>query len=162
LSSRRASGLWREIRAREAIELRIGFHRSHRVDDRDRGRLRIRVFSGPVTLSRDAERYLERRPMVFTTNKAVAAWGLVLHDPDLAEAIIDRVLEHGRLVELPAASHRTPHIKRVEPDRSPGQPPAGISGNHRRDIPEPTPTKRSVCPSHSEGKVVERVASRKT
>jgi transposase len=29
------------------------------------------------------------RPMIFTTNKPLAAWGLVLHDPDLAEAILD-------------------------------------------------------------------------
>ena len=39
------------------------------------------------------ERYLHRRPMLFTTNKPLAAWGIVLHDPDLAEAILDRVLE---------------------------------------------------------------------
>jgi DNA replication protein DnaC len=43
------------------------------------------------------ERYLQRRPMLFTTNKPLAAWGLVLHDLDLAEAILDRVLERGRL-----------------------------------------------------------------
>ena len=42
------------------------------------------------------ERYLHRRPMLFTTNKQLAAWGLVLLDPDLAEAILDRVLERGR------------------------------------------------------------------
>jgi DNA replication protein DnaC len=34
--------------------------------------------------------------MIFTTNKPLAAWGKVLHDPDLAEAILDRVLERGR------------------------------------------------------------------
>lgn len=84
------------------------------------------------------ERYLHRRPMLFTTNKPLAAWGLVLHDPDLAEAILDRVLERGRLVELRGASYRTRHIKRVESDRSPGHRPAGISGNHRQEFPEPT------------------------
>ncbi len=37
--------------------------------------------------------------MIFTTNKPLAAWGRVLHDPDLAEAILDRVLERGRHIE---------------------------------------------------------------
>ena len=41
------------------------------------------------------DRYLHQRPMIFTTNKPLAAWGRVLHDPDLAEAILDRVLERG-------------------------------------------------------------------
>ena len=40
------------------------------------------------------DRYLHQRPMIFTTNKPLAAWGRVLDDPDLAEAILDRVLEH--------------------------------------------------------------------
>jgi DNA replication protein DnaC len=38
------------------------------------------------------ERYLRRRPMIITTNKPLAALGQLLHDGDLAEAIIDRVL----------------------------------------------------------------------
>ena len=77
--------------------------------------------------------------MLFTTNKPLAAWGLVLHDPDLAEAILDRVLERGRLVELRGASYRTPHLKRAEPDRSPLHEGAVISGNPVPDFPEPTP-----------------------
>jgi DNA replication protein DnaC len=39
--------------------------------------------------------------MAFTTNKPLAAWGRVLHDPDLAEAILDRVLERGRHLSAP-------------------------------------------------------------
>lgn len=31
------------------------------------------------------------RPMIFTTNKALSAWGRVLHDDDLANVIIDRI-----------------------------------------------------------------------
>jgi len=53
------------------------------------------------------DRYLHKRPMIFTTNKPLPAWGRVLHDPDLAEAILDRVLEHGRLIELRGGSYRT-------------------------------------------------------
>jgi DNA replication protein DnaC len=84
------------------------------------------------------DRYLHRRPMLFTTNKPLAAWGLVLHDPDLAEAILDRVLERGRLVELRGASYRTRHLKRADPDRSPLREGATISGNQGPDFPEPT------------------------
>jgi len=83
------------------------------------------------------ERYLHRRPMLFTTNKPLAAWGLVLHDPDLAEAILDRVLERGRLVELRGASYRTRHLKAVD-HRSSLTEVVRISGNQRSDFPEPT------------------------
>jgi DNA replication protein DnaC len=33
--------------------------------------------------------------MIFTTNTPVTAWGRILHDEDLAHAIVDRVLERG-------------------------------------------------------------------
>ena len=56
-------------------------------------------------------RYLHRRPMLFTTNKPLADWGRVLHDPDLAEAITDRILERGRLIELRGTSYRTRHLR---------------------------------------------------
>ena len=58
-------------------------------------------------------RYLRRRPMVFTTNKPLDEWGRVLHDTDLAEAIIDRVLERGRLIELRGSSYRTRHLAKA-------------------------------------------------
>jgi DNA replication protein DnaC len=58
-------------------------------------------------------RYLHRRPMLFTTNKPLADWGRVLHDPDLAEAITDRILERGRLIELRGTSHRTHHLHKT-------------------------------------------------
>jgi DNA replication protein DnaC len=56
------------------------------------------------------ERYLKHRPMIFTTNKPVEAWGQVLHDPDLAEAILDRVLERGRVLQLRGPSFRRRHL----------------------------------------------------
>ena len=90
------------------------------------------------------ERYLHRRPMLFTTNKPLAAWGVVLHDPDLAEAILDRVLERGRLVELRGASYRTRHLKRAEPHRSAPSEVARISGNQWPEYPEPTPLEPGV------------------
>ena len=48
--------------------------------------------------------------MIFTTNKSLKAWGRGLHDEDLARAIIDRVLERGRLLRLDGPSVRTLHV----------------------------------------------------
>lgn len=59
-------------------------------------------------------RYLHKKPMLFTTNKPLSQWGRVLHDPDLAEAITDRVLERGRFIQLRGPSYRTRHLKRDE------------------------------------------------
>ena len=56
------------------------------------------------------ERHLHHRPMVFTTNKPVEEWGRVLHDPDLAEAILDRVLERGRILHFKGPSYRTRNL----------------------------------------------------
>jgi DNA replication protein DnaC len=52
-------------------------------------------------------RYLRQRPTIFTTNKPLRQWGAVLHDNDLAEALLDRILENGRHVELTGKSWRT-------------------------------------------------------
>jgi DNA replication protein DnaC len=38
------------------------------------------------------DRHLRKRPMVFTTNKPPSEWGKVLHDEDMAAAILDWVL----------------------------------------------------------------------
>jgi DNA replication protein DnaC len=46
------------------------------------------------------QRHQARRSMLFTSNKHPDQWGDVLHDNDLAAAIIDRVLERGRLLLL--------------------------------------------------------------
>ena len=52
-------------------------------------------------------RYLAKRPMLFTTNQSLEQWGEVLHDANLAEALLDRVLERGRQVVLTGPSYRT-------------------------------------------------------
>jgi DNA replication protein DnaC len=79
------------------------------------------------------DRYLNRRPMIFTTNKPLPAWGRVLHDPDLAEAILDRILERGRHVDLRGPSYRTKHLKLdvSEPAGPRSSAPARISGTHK-------------------------------
>lgn len=55
-------------------------------------------------------RHQAKKAMIMTTNKALAAWGQVLHDGDLTGAIIDRVLARGQLFELRGLSYRTRHI----------------------------------------------------
>lgn len=56
------------------------------------------------------ERYLQHRPMLLTTNKPLAALGDVVHDGDLAEAILDRLLERGVHFALRGRSYRTRHL----------------------------------------------------
>lgn len=56
------------------------------------------------------DRHIRRRAMVFTTNKHPKRWGLALHDEDFAEAIVDRILERGRLLRLDGPSVRTKHL----------------------------------------------------
>jgi DNA replication protein DnaC len=56
-------------------------------------------------------RHLRRRPIIVTTNKPLAALGQLLHDGDLAEAILDRLLERGTHFVLRGRSYRTRHLK---------------------------------------------------
>jgi DNA replication protein DnaC len=56
-------------------------------------------------------RHLKRRSTIVTTNKPLAALGQVLHDADLAEAILDRLLERGTHYTLRGRSYRTRHHK---------------------------------------------------
>ena len=88
------------------------------------------------------ERHLRRRSMIFTTNKAVKAWGRVLHDEDLGDAIVDRILERGTVLRLDGPSVRSRHVSPADleaPDRAEDQlpSPAGISGTNRPEFPEP-------------------------
>lgn len=85
------------------------------------------------------ERHRRRRAMLFTTNKPVSAWGAVLHDEDLAQAIVDRVLERGRLLTLDGPSFRTKHLQ-LDGGGAPATSPqvARISGKHAPEFPEPT------------------------
>jgi DNA replication protein DnaC len=51
-----------------------------------------------------------KRPLIFTTNKPLREWGDVLHDRHLAEAIIDRIFEHGAHLDLTGRSYRTRNL----------------------------------------------------
>ena len=93
------------------------------------------------------DRHRHKRSMIFTTNKALTAWGRVLHDDDLAHAIIDRVLERGRLLTLDGPSMRTKHLGLDDPTspealhqpaRLPERDVIRISGTEAPEFPEPT------------------------
>lgn len=58
------------------------------------------------------QRALKCRPVILTTNKSLRQWGEVLHDSQLAEALLDRILERGKHIRLSGKSWRT----RGQPD----------------------------------------------
>jgi DNA replication protein DnaC len=83
------------------------------------------------------DRHLRKRPMILTTNKPMNDWGQVLHDEDMAAAILDRVLERGRFIHLDGPSGRTRHLNPEEilPEDTKRLRISGIGGS---EFPEPT------------------------
>jgi chromosomal replication initiation ATPase DnaA len=71
------------------------------------------------------DRHLRKRPMIFTINKPPSEWGKVLHDEDLAAAILDR----GRLIHVDGPSRQTRHLT-LEKALSADADRARISGAH--------------------------------
>lgn len=94
------------------------------------------------------ERHKRRRAMVFTTNKVPRRWGKVLHDEDLAEAIVDRILERGRVVVLDGPSVRTKHLPLDEGASEPQDDMDRFSGKQAPDFPEPTRHDGAPCRVH--------------
>ncbi len=86
------------------------------------------------------DRHIKRRAMLFTTNKHPKRWGAALHDDDLAEAIVDRILERGRLLRLDGPSVRTKHLPGDELTDDDQNQPSGskVSGKDAAEFPEPT------------------------
>ena len=86
------------------------------------------------------DRHRKKRAMIFTTNKPLTAWGRVLHDEDLAQAIVDRILERGRVLTLDGPSLRTKHLGLDDSASTEAlHQPARISGIEAPEFPEPTP-----------------------
>jgi hypothetical protein len=85
------------------------------------------------------DRHLRGKPMLFTTNKSpLTQWGEALHDSDLADAIVDRTLERGRLLILDGPSHRTRLLDLdTEPHHAANRG-ARLSGEQVPDFPELT------------------------
>ena len=85
------------------------------------------------------ERHQKKRAMLFTTNKSTDEWGNVLHDHDLADVIVDRILERGRTLKLDGPSYRTKHLGLDgQPQAGVSTKPARISGIQPAEFPEPT------------------------
>jgi hypothetical protein len=93
------------------------------------------------------KRHRRHRSMILTTNKALKAWGRVFHDEDPGQAIIDRVLERGRLIRLDGRSIRRLRLKiadTLKDESDQEDEVARSSGKKRPECPEPTPV--SLCP----------------
>lgn len=86
------------------------------------------------------DRHRHKRSMIFTSNKTPTAWGAVLHDDDLAQAIVDRVLERGRWLKLDGPSIRTKHLDLDAPasQEAGSTQVVRISGITNPEFPEPT------------------------
>jgi DNA replication protein DnaC len=86
------------------------------------------------------DRHIRGRSMIFTTNKHPRRWGDVLHDDDLADAIVDRILERGRLLRLDGPSLRTKHLPEGELGIDDHEQTGGgrISGTGAAEFPERT------------------------
>jgi DNA replication protein DnaC len=89
------------------------------------------------------DRHIRRRAMIFTTNKNPKRWGDVLHDDDLADAIVDRILERGRHLSLDGPSLRTKHLPQDEAQTDERQmaDDRRVSGIGAAEFPEPTEAK---------------------
>jgi len=59
------------------------------------------IFSPSVNLV-----HQKGKPILFTTNKSLKQWGRVLHDEELARAILDRTLHYGEHIRLNGQSYR--------------------------------------------------------
>ena len=95
------------------------------------------------------DRHKRKRSMIFTTNKPLKAWGTVLHDDDLGLAIVDRILERGRILHLDGPSMRTKHLGLDDVTAEALSTQTGrISGIERAEFPEPT---RANHPLESSG-----------
>lgn len=60
------------------------------------------------------ERYLQKKPILVTSNQEPETWGKALHDADLADALVDRLMERGEVIRLRGKSYRNPEAKELE------------------------------------------------
>jgi len=88
------------------------------------------------------DRHKRRRPMIFATNKPLKSRGAILHDEDLAHAIVDRILERSRILDLDGQSLRTKHLGLDDLTAEVSTQTDGISGTERAEFPELTPAAR--------------------
>ena len=78
---------------------------------------------GYVPVDEDGSRLLfqvvtnayERQSVVYTTNIEFSGWGRVFGDPNMAAAIIDRTVHHGRMIRFDGDSYRRTHALMEQP-----------------------------------------------
>ncbi|WP_199184236.1 IS21-like element helper ATPase IstB [Cryobacterium sp. Y62] len=51
----------------------------------------------------------EKRSLIITTNHEFTRWGTVFGDDNMAAAVIDRIVHHGRLIQFRGESYRVKH-----------------------------------------------------
>jgi DNA replication protein DnaC len=89
----------------------------HELDRIGRNRLLIIDELGYLPIDIDGARLLfqviadsyERRSVVFTSNLEFSRWGDVFGDGDMAAAVIDRIVHHGRIIRFHGESYRSTH-----------------------------------------------------
>lgn len=111
----------REVRFFTAAELVLMLAKANREDHleavyRDLAKAELIVIDelGYMPLDRQGARLLfqvmsdcyEKRSLVVTTNIEFSKWGVIFGDDKLAQALIDRLMHHGRLVEFNGTSKR--------------------------------------------------------
>lgn len=57
----------------------------------------------------------ERQNVVYATNVESGGWGRVFDDPNMAAAIIDRTVHHGRMIRFDGDSYRRTHALMEQP-----------------------------------------------
>lgn len=85
---------------------RIGKNRLLIIDEL--GYLPIDIDGARLLFQIIADSY-ERRSIVFTSNLEFSRWGDVFGDGDMAAAVIDRIVHHGRIVRFHGESYRNTH-----------------------------------------------------
>ena len=130
----------RENRLREAL---LRYTRPHVLVVDEVGYLAYGDDAANVLFHVVNERHIKKRAMVFTTNKPPKRWGPVLHDDDLADAIVDRILDRGRLLRLDGPSIRTKHLAGDDAlgDDQDDNRNRKVSGTDTAEFPEPTASK---------------------
>lgn len=83
------------------------------------GRARLLVVDelGYIPIDEEGSRLLfqvvtnayERQSIVYTTNIEFSGWGRIFGDPNMAAAIIDRTVHHGRMIRFEGDSYRKTH-----------------------------------------------------
>ncbi len=67
------------------------------------------AYDGAGLLSRIIADPYERRSIIFTSNLEFSRWGDVFGDGDMAAAVIDRIIHHGRIIRFTGESYRNTH-----------------------------------------------------